>query len=160
VLALVGKGRWPLLIVTTRQNPDPVRTVARYFSHLSGVPAASEQPNDLEVAAFDRISRLAILLLQFIRGEMGSNLHIFWHGNSSGQTTLPEEMLLVLQTLGSSAVSLISDLADLVSGNEKGPALRDLTGTISREDAMFYYPFDCVTVEIICLSCDQSRPEQ
>ena len=47
-----------------------------------------------------------------------------------------------------------------ILGNGEGLALRDLTGTISREDAMFYYPFDCVTGEIICLSGDQSQPEQ
>jgi hypothetical protein len=109
VLAQVGKGHCPLLVVTTRQNPDPVRTVARYLGHLPDAPAASEQPDDLEVAAFDRISLLAIVLLQFIRGEMGSNLDIFWHCNSSGRTTLPEEILLGLQALGDSAVSLISD---------------------------------------------------
>ncbi len=109
MLALVGKGCWPLLVVTTHQNPDPVRTVARYLGYFPDVLAASEQPDDLEVAAFDRINRLTILLLQFIRGEVGSDLDVFWHRNSSGGTTLPEGILSGLQVLGNSAVSLISE---------------------------------------------------
>jgi hypothetical protein len=109
VLALVGKSRWPLLIVTTHQNPDPVRAVARYLGYLPDALAASEQPDDLEVAAFDWINRLTILLLQFIRVEVGSYLDIFWHRNSSERTTLPEEILSGLQALGNSAVSLSSE---------------------------------------------------
>ena len=45
-----------------------------------------------------------------------------------------------------------------ISGNGEAPALRDRMGTISREEAMFYYPFDCVTVEII--SWLQTNPDR
>lgn len=79
VLALVSQRRWPFLVVTTHQNPDPVCTVARYLGYLSNALAASEQPDDLAAAAFDQINRLTILLLQFIRGEVGSDLDGFWH---------------------------------------------------------------------------------
>ena len=44
--------------------------------HLSDVHAASEHPDDLEEAAFDRIRRLARLLLLFISPSMNSKLDI------------------------------------------------------------------------------------
>ena len=62
--------------------------------------AASQQPDHLQVTAFDGINRLAVSLLQLIRGEMGSDLHVFWHYHSSGQITLPEEILFGLASSG------------------------------------------------------------
>src|SRR5438067_4942047 len=47
----------------------------------------------------------------------------------------------------------------LISGNEEGPALRDLSGMISHKVAMFCYPSACMTIEILCLSGGQPRAE-
>jgi hypothetical protein len=63
VLALICEGCWPLLVVASRENPDPVGAVACDLGSLPDSLAASQQPDDLSVAAFDRIGRFAVSLL-------------------------------------------------------------------------------------------------
>ena len=79
VLALIGKGLWSILVVTTCQNPNPVGTIPGHLGDFAHALAPSQQPDDLKVAAFDRISCFPITPSQVIRTEMSSDTNIFRH---------------------------------------------------------------------------------
>ncbi|GAC1349818.1 MAG: hypothetical protein NVSMB27_26480 [Ktedonobacteraceae bacterium] len=84
VVTLIREGFWPTLVVAPSQKPNPVSTVAGDLGDFADAFAASQQPDDLSVAAFNRITCLAILLLQLIRTEMSSKVNILRHGFPSG----------------------------------------------------------------------------
>jgi hypothetical protein len=114
MLALIGKGFWSLLVVAPSQNPDPAGTIARHLSHFPDALALGEQPDHLQVAAFDGIYCFAIALLQLSEIEMGNDVDIFRHGFPSGRTSLSEGILSGFKSLENSAVSLITHYLEVV----------------------------------------------
>ncbi len=114
MLALIGEGFWSVLIITPSENPDPVGTVACHLGHLPDALALREQPDDLSVASFDRISRFAVSLLQLIAAEVGSHLDISWQSFPSGRDALSEDFLSGSEPDVNSAVGLISLYPEMV----------------------------------------------
>jgi hypothetical protein len=71
---------WAILIVATSENANPVDAITCCFGYFSHTLSLGQEPDDVEMTAFYRISRLSVAILQFIDTEMRCNTNIFGHG--------------------------------------------------------------------------------
>lgn len=83
LMPLISEDRWPILIVAAGQYPNPVGTVTCDRHDLAYSFPLRKKPNNLEMAAFNRIDGFSIAACQLIDTEVVSDGHILWHWRNS-----------------------------------------------------------------------------
>jgi hypothetical protein len=77
--ALVAHTVGSSAIVATRDLADPVRRVAGHSCDGGGGQATRQQPVEMPAAALDGIVSMAVVLMQFVVGQIGLEADAFWH---------------------------------------------------------------------------------
>ena len=70
---------WAVGVVASGDLAKPVSRIAGHRGHSGRRHAASQQPEEVPVAAFDWITCMAIAVMEFVIGQMGFETDASWH---------------------------------------------------------------------------------
>ena len=90
-VALVTKGLWPLLVITTHERAHPRHGVACHGRYVGRGLALSKQPDNLPMTTGDSVARLPVALRKRSDRHMRNKRQTFWHTASIH----PDYVLLV-----------------------------------------------------------------
>ena len=82
-LAAILDARGAVCVVPADDRAHPVRAVPDEASHVRDAPSLRDEPEDLPVAALDRIVGVTIALGELIRLTVGRNGRVAGHGSIS-----------------------------------------------------------------------------
>jgi hypothetical protein len=70
---------WPVGVVAPRDLADPVDRIARHGGYGGRRHATGQQPEEVPMAALDRIMCPVIAVVEFVVGQMGCEADVSWH---------------------------------------------------------------------------------
>jgi hypothetical protein len=70
---------WPVGVVAPRDLADPVDRIARHGGYGGRRHATGQQPEEVPMAALDRIICPVIAVVELVVGQMGCEADVSWH---------------------------------------------------------------------------------